>query len=262
MTNNPDVLFFDDFDTADLNRQVWNVEVTGEVHNHEQQAYIDSPDTVYLTQTEPGAKGALVLQAHHRPGFCSPQGTRFDFVSGRIDTRNKLTFCHGRASARLKIPAGAGIWPAFWALGVAGAWPTRGEIDIMEAVGEPDWISAAVHGPGYSGEAALVNQYYFQPPNCATEWHVYAADCTPEGLFFFVDERLIYRITRPMVRFFGEWPFDAEKYLILNLALGGTYPFKTHGVGAPYYGLPDETVQTIRNTPVRLLVDWVKITAL
>jgi beta-glucanase (GH16 family) len=261
MTNNPELLFFDDFTTPGLNRQVWNVEVTGKVHNHEQQAYIDSSDTVYLTQTEPEANGALILQAHYRPGFCTPQGAQFDFVSGRIDTRDKYTFRYGRVSARLKMPVEAGSWPAFWVLGVSGAWPACGEIDIMEAVGEADWISAAVHGRGYSGEAALVNKAYFQPPHSAADWHIYAADCTPDGLFFFVDEVLIYRVTRPMVEFFGRWAFDTEKFLILNLGLGGTYPFKTNAVRQPYYGLPADTVRSMQNKPLRFVIDWVKITA-
>ncbi len=262
MKNNPETLFFDDFTAPHLNRDVWNVEVTGQIYNSELQAYIDSPDTVYLSQSEEGCQGALVLHARYRPGFTLPQGLRFDFVSGRIHTRGRLSFRYGRVSARMKMPAVSGAWPAFWALGTDGAWPACGEIDIMEAVGEPDWISAAVHGENYSGEAALVNKKYFAPPDSIAEWHIYTVECAPESLTFFVDDELIYRVTRPMVTFFGRWVFDNEKFLILNLALGGTYPFKTNGVNEPYYGLPAHAVQEIQNDLARLVVDWVRITPL
>ncbi|WP_448336056.1 glycoside hydrolase family 16 protein [Bellilinea sp.] len=262
MKNSPETLFFDDFTAAHLNRDVWNVEVTGKIYNNEQQAYIDSPETVYISHSEADCNGALVLQAHYRPGFSTPQGAPFDFVSGRVHTRGKFTFRYGRVSARLKTPAVSGVWPAFWVLGNGGEWPACGEIDIMEAVGEPDWVSAAAHGPNYSGEAGLVNKKYFQPPDSIAEWHIYTAECTPEKLLFFVDDELIYRITRPMVTFFGPWVFNSEKFLILNLALGGTYPYKTNGIHQPYYGLPSPAVQEIQNNHVRFLVDWVKITTL
>lgn len=262
MKNSPKTLFFDDFTAPHLNRKVWNAEVSGEIHNNEQQAYVDSPETVFLSQDEPDAHGALVLQAHYRPGFCTPQGEKLDFVSGRVDTRKKVTFRYGRISARLKIPPIPGLWPAFWTLGASGKWPACGEIDIMEAVGEPDWVSAAVHGQNYSGEAAPVNKKYFPPPQNVVDWHIYTAECTPDRLLFFVDDELIYRVTRPMATFFGPWAFDNDKFVILNLALGGTYPFKTNGVRRPYYGLPDQAVEAIQNHQARFLVDWVKITAL
>jgi beta-glucanase (GH16 family) len=262
MKNSPETLFFDDFTATHLNRDVWNVEVTGKIYNNELQAYVDSPETVHISHSEEDCNGALVLQAHYRPGFRNPQGAQFDFVSGRVHTRDKVTFRYGRVSARLKIPAVSGAWPAFWALGTQGAWPACGEIDIMEAVGESDWVSAAAHGPNYFGEAGLVNKKYFQPPDSIAEWHIYTAECTPEKLLFFVDDELIYRITRPMVTFFGPWVFDGEKFLILNLALGGTYPFKTNGTQQPYYGLPYAAVQDIQNNLVRFVVDWVKITTL
>jgi hypothetical protein len=70
----------------------------------------------------------------------------------------------------------------------------------------------------------------------------------------------MYRVTRAMTDFFGPWVFDAPKYLILNFALGGTYPFKTNGMREPYYGLPDGTVQMIRRDEIRLAIDWVKVT--
>ncbi|GAP18846.1 hypothetical protein ADN01_16425 [Levilinea saccharolytica] len=262
MKSCPETIFFDDFTAPYLNRDRWNIEISGNIHNQEQQAYVDSIETVYVSQNEVDCEGALVIQARCQPGFCTQQGDVFDFISGRIHTRGKVAFRYGCVSARLKMPAIEGLWPAFWALGTSRAWPACGEIDIMETVGEPDWISAAVHGTNFSGEAALVNKKYFCPPHNIAEWHVYAVECSPTGLSFFVDEELIYRITRPMVDFFGPWAFDVDKFIILNLALGGTYPFKTNGVLQPYYGLPAHSVQAIQANKARYVVDWVKITTL
>lgn len=260
--HNAEVILFDDFTANELDRSIWNVEVTGQTVNNEQQAYIDSSETIYL---QPGdydsAHGVLVIQPRYRAGYVMPQGARFDFVSGRINTRGKLEFTQANIAARIKLSAGAGLWPAFWVMGTVGAWPTNGEIDIMENVGEPDWASAALHGPGYSGEAALVNKKFFSAANDATTWHIYSLEWTPaRDLLFKIDDELIYRVTRPMVAFFGPWACDSRQFLILNCALGGTYPFKTNGVRSPYYGLPEATVQSIRNNEARLLVDWVKVT--
>jgi len=157
------------------------------------------------------------------------------------------------------LPSGSGLWPAFWLIG-SGKWPDTGEIDVMEYVGEPDWVSAALHGPGYCGETALVNKLFFPNDQDATAWHVYAVDWTPDKLIFKVDGVVIYRITRPMTDFFGPWVLDNNKYLILNFALGGTYPFKTNGIQSPYYGLPEPTVQKIKNNQIQLQVDWIRVT--
>jgi hypothetical protein len=78
-------------------------------------------------------------------------------------------------------------------------------------------------------------------------------------LIFKIDGELIYRVTRPMVEYYGAWVFSDPKYLILNFALGGTYPFKTNGVYSPYYGIPQKTVQSIQNNDTKMLVDWVKV---
>lgn len=262
MKSSHELIFFDDFTAPHLNRDCWNVEVTGKIYIQEQQAYVDSSETIYISQDEADCEGALVIHARCQPGFCTPQGAVFDFLSGRINTRGKVTFRYGCVSARMKIPAIEGVWPAFWTLGVLRNWPACGEIDIMEAVGEPDWISTAAHGSNYFGESALVNKKFFHSPHTIAEWHVYSVKCSPSSLTFFVDDELVYRITRPMVEFFGPWAFDTDKFIILNLALGGTYPFKTNGVRQPYYGLPANSRQEIQNNKARYVIDWVKIAQL
>src|SRR5215212_309398 len=148
-------IFADEFSGGELDRAHWNVAVTGRTVNDEQQAYVDSPDVLSLRD------GALVIQPRYRPGVTTTQGRRFDFISGRIDTKSKMTFTYGVAAARMKLADGAGLWPAFWALG-EGRWPDTGEIDIMENVGDPAWTSVALHGPGYSGDTPLVKRSPFE----------------------------------------------------------------------------------------------------
>jgi beta-glucanase (GH16 family) len=258
----PETVFFDDFSKPELDRSRWNVRVTGRTVNNEQQAYVDSAETISIARgkdAEGASGGALLLQARHRPGFATPEGRKFDFVSGRIDTREKVTFTHGTAAARMKLPAGAGLWPAFWALG-SGRWPDCGEIDVMEYVGDPKWTSVAIHGRGYSGNTPIAQRAPFPDGEDATRWHVYAVDWTPEGFVFKVDDRVVYRATREMIEKHGKWAFDDAKYLILNLALGGAYPAGVNKVKSPYPGIPESTVDLIKAGKARVLVDWVRIT--
>jgi len=258
-----DVVFFDDFAAGELDRSKWNVMVTGRVFNDEQQAYVDSAETVYVRDSGPDSGLAvgsrcLALHPRWRPGSTTLEGASFDFASGRIDTRDRFRFRHGTMAARIKLPGGRGVWPAFWALG-GGQWPETGEIDVMEYVGEPDWVSAAVHGPGYSGEGGLVNQLHVAGDHAPTDWHVYSADWGPDEIVFRCDDRVTYRVTRPMVEFHGPWAFDNDMHLLLNVAIGGVYPFKINGIRAPYYGVDAATVDSIRADRVCLLVDWVRV---
>jgi beta-glucanase (GH16 family) len=255
-------IFFDDFSGPALDRTKWNVEITGQHVNDEQQAYIDSSETISIArgaEADGAENGALVIQARYRPGFVTRDGKHFDFISGRINTQRKFEFSRGAASARIKLTAGSGLWPAFWALG-NGEWPDTGEVDIMENVGEADWTSVALHGPGYSGETPLVNKVYFPRGKEANEWHVYSVDWTENGFVFKVDDVVMYRATRPMIEHYGRWAFDNPKYVILNLALGGAYPVKTNGVKKRYPGLPEETVNLIKEGKAKVLVDWVRVT--
>ncbi|RYY29863.1 MAG: glycoside hydrolase family 16 protein [Sphingobacteriaceae bacterium] len=253
------IVFFDDFSTPELDRSKWNAEVTGIHVNNELQAYVDSSATIYMKNDIEGAKnGALVLQAISSPNFKTSDGRNFNFISGRINTKNKFDFTYGTAEARIKVTEGAGLWPAWWLLG-NDMWPETGEIDIMEYVGEKDWVSAAVHGPGYSGETPFVNRQYFDANNPATEWHIYAVDWTPDSLLFKYDGKLMFRVNRKMVEHYGKWVFDTKKYLILNYALGGAYPVKLNGAKAPYFGMPESTLNLVKNNHAKMIVDWVRV---
>jgi beta-glucanase (GH16 family) len=257
-----DLVFFDDFSGPALDRSKWNVEVRSATYNDELQAYVDTAAVIRIAtgrEAEGASNGALVIEARYAPGVATDRGRRLDFVSGRIDTRGKTEFSYGTAAARIKMTAGAGLWPAFWVLGT-GDWPATGEIDVMENVGEPDWTSVALHGPGYSGNTPLVNRLYFTPGHDATDWHVYSVDWWPDSLVFHVDSAVAYRATRPMIERHGRWAFDNAKFLILNLALGGTYPLAVNGVTAPYQGLPPSTLDLIKAGRARVLVDWVRVT--
>jgi beta-glucanase (GH16 family) len=256
-----ELLFFDDFAGPTLDRNRWNVIVTGRTVNNEQQAYVDSPETIAFAtgQAAQGAvNGALAITARSRPGFKTPEGRTFDFISGRLDTRGKFDFTYGTAAARLKLTAGAGLWPAFWVLG-NGRWPETGEMDIMENVGDPSWTNVALHGPGYSGNTPLVMRHPFGPAADATGWHVYSMDWSPEGFVFEVDDVPFYAVTKRMVEVHGPWAYDNPKHLIVNLAIGGAYPRGVNKVEAPYVGLPAPTVDLIKADKAVMLVDWVRV---
>jgi len=261
-TRDGEVVFFDDFATPALDRTKWNVEVRSATVNDELQAYVDTPETIYIDRGADAAgamNGALVIKGLYRPGNATDNGRRLDFMSGHLDTRGKLEFTYGTAAARMKLAAGPGLWPAFWALGT-GDWPATGEIDVMENVGQPDWASVALHGPGYSGDTPLFNRFYFPAGSDATGWHVYSVGWWRDSLVFRIDDAIVYRATRPMVEHYGRWAYDNPKFLIVNLALGGAYPLKTNGATSPYSGMPESTVQLVKDGGAKVLVDWVRVT--
>jgi beta-glucanase (GH16 family) len=246
-------IFSEDFSGQALDRARWNVIVTGRTVNDEQQAYVDAPDTIAV------ADGSLAITARRRPGFKTPEERAFDFISGRIDTRGKFQFTYGTAEARIKLTAGAGLWPAFWALG-NGRWPDGGEMDILENVGDAAWTNFALHGPGYSGGGGFSARQFFTPPEDITGWHVYAMDWSRDALAFSVDGHERWRMTRAAVEAKGPWAYDSPKFLIVNLALGGQYPHAVNHAETPYLGLPQSTVDVIAAGKAVMLVDWIHVT--
>jgi hypothetical protein len=171
----PEVVFHDDFDGPALDRSKWGVFVTERSVNNEQQAYVDSPDTIEIVRVGEGSTGpatsALAIHPRFSPGYTTAGGRTFDFISGRLEGRGKNAFTYGTLAARIKLSAGAGIWPAFWALG-DGRWPEMGEMDVMENVGDPTWTSVGLHGPGYSGDTSLMRRFAFPAGQDTTGWHV------------------------------------------------------------------------------------------
>jgi beta-glucanase (GH16 family) len=255
------IVFFEDFSGPTLDRSKWNLNVTGRTVNDEQQAYVDSPDTIaILPNLADTTHGALAITARHRPGFKTPEGRAFDFISGRMDTRGKFQFTYGTAEARIKLTSGAGLWPAFWALG-NDRWPDTGEMDILENVGDSTWTNFAVHGPGYSGDKCFDFRQRFPDGGDITGWHVYGLTWTNDVLVFTVDGRERWRIDRATVETRGRWAYDTPKFLIVNQAIGGAYPHSVNHADKPYLGLPQSTVDTIDAGRAVMLVDWIRVTS-
>ncbi len=199
--------------------------------------------------------------AKHRRAYSgtTKEGKKFDFLSGRIDTRGKVEFTYGTVAARIKMTEGIGFWPAWWMLGT-GRWPETGEIDIMEFIGQKEWTNAAMHGPGYSGNTPFAKRDSFAAKDPVTNWHIYSVDWRPDSLMFKVDGNEFYRVTRSMVEKYGKWSYDNAKFLILNFALGGGYPGGVNKVKEPYFGLPASSVDLIKQGKSKIWVDWVRVT--
>lgn len=170
------------------------------------------------------------------------------YTSGRINTRGRFEQATGRFEARMRVPVGQGLWPAFWLLGSDFAtvgWPTCGEIDIMEYRGqEPAVVIGSVHGPGYSGGNAVSRRYAYPGGGLDTDFHVYAVEWTSDTIVWTLDGVEYFRVTPRELPPGAPWVFSKPFFVILNLAVGGRF------VGPP----APETV-----FPQDLLVDYVRV---
>ncbi len=178
------------------------------------------------------------------------------YTSGKILTKNKFEQKYGRFEARIKMPLGKGLWPAFWLLGsnielnvespdnpATVAWPQCGEIDIMEYLGSnPISMFGTVHGPGYSGGNAVSKNYVLKNARYDTDFHIFGIEWGENYVNYYVDNVLYNQITPKNVP--GEWVFNQPFYIILNMAVGGNFP-----------GPPNE--ETI--FPQTMIVDYVRV---
>jgi beta-glucanase (GH16 family) len=204
--------------------------------NQELETYTNVPQNVHLD-----GNGHLIVHVE-RSGS--------SYTSARIKTQGTFSAQYGRIEARIRLPFGQGIWPAFWMLGSSfpgTPWPQCGEIDIMENVGrEPSINHGSVHGPGYSGGSAISGLYTL--PGSARfgdDFHVFAIQWAPQTITFSVDGVAYKTVTPALLPAGASWVFDKPFFLILNVAVGGTFP-----------GNPDGTTQF----PQEMIVDYVRVT--
>jgi beta-glucanase (GH16 family) len=206
----------------------WGYE-NGFVRNGEQQYY--TRDRKENARVE---DGMLVIEARkeqfRNPSYntnrpSSGRNREFaEYTSASLTTRGKASWAHGRIEVRAKLPAGRGTWPAIWTLGTNQVgWPACGEIDIMEFVGfDPGVIHANIHTTKYNHVKKTGKGSQTTIPDATSEFHVYAMEWDSSQMDFFVDGKkyFTYRNEGSGV---AAWPYDSDQYLILNLAIGGSW---------------------------------------
>jgi beta-glucanase (GH16 family) len=233
---------FDGPDGSGVDRTKWVPEVGGHCwSNHELQFYRDELANAHV---EGGALVITAIRESHTSG-----GVTRDYTSARLKTHGVFEQAYGRFEARIQLPYGQGIWPAFWMLGNdigAAGWPACGEIDVMENIGrEPTLVHGTVHGPGYSG-AAGIGAAYALPDGApfAAGFHLFAIEWEPQAIRWYVDGALYHTLTPAALPAGARWVFDHPFFMLLNVAVGGDWP-----------GSPDSTTVL----PQRMRVDYVRV---
>ncbi len=209
--------------------------------NNELEYYTARPQNAQLQNSN------LVITAI-RKTYTGPEGVTRNYTSARLKTAGLFSQAYGRFEARIKIPSGQGIWPAFWILGnniSSSGWPTCGEIDIMENLGsEPSTVHGSIHGPGYSGGSSLTASYVLPSGHFSEDFNVFAVEWETSAVRFYVDGTL-YETRMPSDLPSGaSWVFDHPFFILLNVAVGGNWP-----------GSPDQSTVF----PQTMLVDYVRV---
>ena len=207
--------------------------------NYEQQYYRSENARVYNNQ--------LIIEARRENYGGMP------YTSSRLYTRYTFSQTYGRFEAMIKLPIGEGLWPAFWLMPVDslyGGWANSGEIDIMEARGRfPNEVSSAIHyGGSWPHNTYTTENYYFPAGQNISNYHLYAVEWDENEMRFYVNDVLYHTV--------NDWyntgydypaPFDQPFYIILNLAVGGTFD----GNRTPPNALFDD--------PVEMVVSFVRV---
>ncbi len=231
------LVWHDEFDGTALDRANWNFDLGGGGWgNQEAEAYTDRPENIRLQD------GVLVIEARRE----TVPIDGYIYSSARIKTEGLHDWQYGRIEARIKLPEGQGLWPAFWILGndlEQKGWPACGAVDIMEFIGrQPDLFYAHIHGPGYSGSKGIGTGLVTGPETLRDDFHIYAIEWGQDGIRWYFDDQLYFTVTPKDVP--GPWVFDHPFFIVLNLAVGGSWP-----------GYPDATTVF----PQDMLVDYVRV---
>jgi beta-glucanase (GH16 family) len=200
--------------------------------------------------------GQLVIEADQE-NYTGPDNIPRNYTSARMLTKGKWSWTYGRMEARIKLPRGQGIWPAFWMLGAninTTPWPGCGEIDIMENIGktnnnEQARVYGTIHGPQSGGDyngGAGVGGNYTLPGGAALgdNFHIFAVEWTTNQFKWYLDNVQYFTATPASLPSGGTWPFTQPQFILLNLAVGGNWP-----------GNPDGTTVF----PQQMLVDYVRV---
>jgi len=242
----PGPLWQDEFDGpagATFDRAKWTADTGGSgFGNQEREYYTTRPENVALD-----GQGDLVITARVDSSHTCWYGT-CRYTSTRLKTQGLYARAYGRFEARIKIPRGQGLWPAWWMLGTnigSVGWPESGEIDIMENIGrEPAIVHGTAHGPGYSGGNGIGAPDTLSPGAFADDFHVYAVSWQPQEIVWYVDGRAYHRLTPASLPSGTKWVYDHPFFLLLNVAVGGGWP-----------GDPDSTT----TFPQQMVVDYVRV---
>jgi beta-glucanase (GH16 family) len=228
-------VWHDEFDGPALDTTKWVRETGGDGWgNAELQFYTHDRENARLES------GHLVVTARRE------QGGGREYTSARLKTEGLGSWQYARVEARIQIPRGQGVWPAFWMLGDNCArvgWPDCGEIDIMENIGkQPKVVHGTVHGPGYSGAQGVSTPFELSTGAFADAFHIYAIEWEAEAIRWYVDDTPYKTVTPRDLP--GRWVYDHPFFIILNVAVGGHWP-----------GSPDETTVF----PQTMRVDYVRV---
>ena len=243
VVNFKELVMQDEFDVdGALDSSLWSFDIGNGEGTDAGEGWGNNELQYYTNRTEniTVQNGVLIITAKKE----SYEGA--SYTSAKILTKGKFEQAYGRFEARIRLPYGQGMWPAFWLLGGnidEVKWPNCGEIDIMENRGqEPTLTHGTLHGPGYSAGQAITKAYDLVNDRLDTDFHVFGIEWGPEYINFYIDDVLYNQITPADVT--GEWVFDQPFYIIINLAVGGAF------VGPP----DNET-----SFPQTMLVDYVRV---
>jgi beta-glucanase (GH16 family) len=220
----------------------WVVETGGNgFGNRELEYYTSRPQNVQIKG------GSLVITAA-KETYTGPDRVTRSYTSARLKTKGKFDQAYGRFEARIKIPRGQGMWPAFWMLGNdfdQAGWPGCGEIDIMENIGkEPATVHGTIHGPGYFSKNGISSAFSLPGGSFADDDHIFAVEWEPDVIRFYVDSQLYATRTPADLPARTKWVYDHPFFVILNVAVGGEWP-----------GSPANTTVF----PQTMLVDYVRV---
>ena len=235
---------FDGKDGSAPDAAKWTYDIGGDGWgNHELEYYTKRPENVRVE------KGNLVITAR-RETYKGADGVQREYTSTRLKSQGLFAQAYGRFEARIKLPAGQGIWPAFWALGDdinTVGWPKCGEIDIMENIGkEPATNHGSLHGPSSAKPTSDLTSTISLPTGqrLSDDYHLYAIEWEPSTVRFYFDSKLYATFTASQLAAGGKWVYDHPFFLLLNVAVGGDWP-----------GSPDETTVF----PQKMFVDYVRV---